>query len=186
MSFNRYNYPPSFKMLRQDLLPKAIEIGNSLLKAGYHENIAETIALSNAKLWACFIAVAPGKKMNLHLVPHPEGWALISGDASVIYFTCSSKNDALCRSRALAKNEKRKLYIHSPAGNISDSESFMVNQPAGNETDKQDPVMPEARKEQRFSVSAQMKREAVKKAKWLANKVKNSYGQEKPLKTLPM
>lgn len=187
MSFNRYNFPASFKMLKQDLLLKAIEIGNCLLQAGYTENVAETIAFSTAKLWACYLPVTNGgvtKRTNLHLVPHPQGWALISGDASSIYFVCSAKNDALGKARAFAKNEKLKLYIHAPAGNISDSESFAVNRPAISEEKtapetfayavrQQDPLLP-------------TRREAVKKAKWLSKKIKNKFTEETSFNSLSL
>ena len=179
MQFTRYNYPVSFKMLKQELLLKAIEIGNCLLHAGYKENVAETIAISTAKLWVCYLPDVNGgvaKRTNLHLVPHPKGWALISADASSFYFVCGTRNDALTRSRVLAKNEKLKLYIHSPAGNISDSESFVVNRPVLCEEStapdtkawavKTDLVKP--------SLVDHTRREAVKKAKGLAKKIKNN------------
>lgn len=122
----------SFKYLKPEVKNKAIGIANALIKIGLDSSIAELVAVSNAKLWACFKSsetTAGAKSPHVHLIPHPSGWALISEDASFIYFTNSFKKDALNKARSIAKNDKLKLFIHSPVGNIHDSESFVVNRP---------------------------------------------------------
>jgi hypothetical protein len=132
MLITRQNLPASFRLLRQDLQNKAIITANRLLEAGYPISIAELIAYSSAKFSpndSQENKMGANRKNNLHLIPHPKGWALIPGDASSFYFIIGSKRDALFKARILAKNDKLKLYIHSPAGNISDSESFVVNRP---------------------------------------------------------
>lgn len=174
MSFTQINYPVSFKFLNPEVKNKAIEIANSLVKGGFELEVSEVIALSNAKLWACYFNLIPREKnIHVHLVPHPQGWALISEDASIIFFVFSSKNDALVRARAFAKNEKLKLYIHSIAGNINDSESFVVNRPPAHiysaEGQKNSSIP--AKAEDTGSIIFENKRESIRKARWLGRKV---------------
>lgn len=172
MSFNQINYPVSFKFLNSEVKNKAIEIANSLIQGGFEQEVSEVIALSNAKLWASYFNLKPREKnIHVHLVPHPQGWALISEDASLVYFVFSSKNDALVRARAFAKNEKLKLYIHSVAGNINDSESFVVNKPTHVYSQEvRRPPMP-AKAEDTGSIIFENKRESIRNARWLSRKV---------------
>jgi hypothetical protein len=181
MAFTTHNYSVPFKSLRQDVKNKAIEIANTLIQMGYAEDIAEMIAFSNAR--QCYSCAGnessvSRKKMNVHLVPHPEGWALISEDATVLYFVFFSKSDALTKARIFAKNEKVKLYIHSLVGNISDTESFVVNRPTrGPEQHLVSEGKAWAVKsigEERPAFIFETRREAVKKATWLAKKVRSS------------
>jgi uncharacterized protein YdaT len=183
MPFTKTNCPASFRMLRRELQNKAIEIGNTLLNAGYLENLAEVIAFSTAKLWPRYLSAAEvpneARKMDVHLIPHPEGWALMSADAASFYFTCQAKVDALFKARMFAKNEKLKLFIHSPAGNISDTESFAVNLPKP-ETVKSAVVGPPLyivkykEAEKRINIP-DSKRESVRGTSWLGRKIKNNF-----------
>jgi hypothetical protein len=171
MSLTQTNYPVSFKFLNPEVKNKAIEIANSLIEGGFELEVSEVIALSNAKLWACYFNLRPReKRLHVHLVPHPKGWALISEDASLVYFLFSSKNDALVRARAFAKNEKLKLYIHSIAGNINDSESFVVNRPAADVEIQRTSSIP-AKAEDTGSIIFENKRESIRKDRWLGRKV---------------
>lgn len=177
MSLKSYNCPASFKFLKPEVRSKAVEIANSLMKAGFEESVIEMIAISNAKLWACHsINVCGGRKnLHIHLVSHPKGWALISEDALMVYFILHSKNEALIRARRIAKNEKLRLYIHASSGNIHDSESFVVNRPmmvSEQSLISNSPSLP-----RRSSLSEkpelifETRREAFKNAKWLAREV---------------
>ncbi|MBX9852220.1 MAG: DUF2188 domain-containing protein [Cytophagaceae bacterium] len=174
MPFTSQTYPASFRVLKQEIKNKAIEIANLLVANGYEEGMAEVIAFSNAKLWMCYLANETSGRKNpgVHLVPHPKGWALISEDAALVHFTSSNRTDALIRSRNLAKNEKLKLFIHSHMGNISDSESFCVNRPGA----AQDKIIVEncrndSMEESKTTLIADTRRVAVRKAKWIAEKV---------------
>jgi hypothetical protein len=128
-----YNkFPVSFMNLRLAERNKAIEIANTLIEEGYTEPMALSIAISNAKQWAYyhFNEALEGKQnINVHLVPNPQGWALISEDVNTIIFICADKAEALLKSRMYAKNEKMKLFLHTEEGKIYDLESFMVNLP---------------------------------------------------------
>jgi hypothetical protein len=166
MLFNYNNYPDSFSFLHRDLLKKAIEIANQLHSYGFKENVAEQVAVSSAKLWGDSMK----KKRRLHLIPHPEGWALITHEGDIIFIS-SSRSEALVRARMKAKTEKQRLYIHSLAGNISDSESFFVNSPqmisrAWQEETLKDISQPE-------NIIQERTREAIRKAESLAYKFKS-------------
>jgi len=167
MHFTLQGYPASFKMLRQDLIKKAIEIANSLLFNDFNEQVAEQVAISSAKLTG-----GSSSSSRVHLVPHPKGWAIVSGDASIVYSLDSSKSNAMVKARAKAKTEKLRLYIHSLEGNISDSESFVVNSPAQRSVIWQEEFL-----EQHIPGPAEMvqerTREAIRKARSFAQKVQS-------------
>jgi hypothetical protein len=132
MLYTYNKFPASFAHLRLEERNKAIEMANTLLEEGYSEQMAQTIAVSNAKQWTYYFhneALAGKLNMNVHLIPNPLGWALISEDISTIIFICPDKAEALVKSRAYAKNDKCKLFIHSEEGRIQDIESFVVNIP---------------------------------------------------------
>jgi hypothetical protein len=175
MSLKSYNCPASFKFLKPEVRSKAVEIANSLMKAGFEESVIEMIAISNAKLWACHSTNVCGgrKNLHIHLVSHPKGWALISEDALMVYFILYSKNEALIRARRIAKNEKLRLYIHASSGNIHDSESFIVNRPMM--VSEQNLISNESSRKSSLSETPELifetRREAFKNAKWLAREV---------------
>jgi hypothetical protein len=124
------NYPSSFEVLRPVVRGKALEMANILIAAGYSYDMAQTVAIANARQLACNKEGLSGiENKHVHLVPNPAGWALISENLLTIYFICDTKNEALSKARSFAKNEKLKLFIHSEEGEINDSESFTVNRP---------------------------------------------------------
>ena len=183
MPFTNQSYPASFKVLRQEIKNKAIEIANLLIDNGYEEGMAEIIAFSNAKLWMCYLAneTTGRKNPGVHLVPHPQGWALISEDATLLHFIIRNRTDALMKSRSFAKNEKLKLFIHSHLGNISDSESFYVNRP-GHQEEKMvviEKCWDDSTEESKSTFIADTRRGAIRKAKWLAEKVHDSLMMKK-------
>lgn len=171
MSFTNQNFPVAYRYLRPEVKLKAIEIANSLFRNGFEQQVVEVIALSNAKLWACYSLNEQnkgGRGLHVHLIPHPEGWALISQDASRVYFIRGSKNDALIKARAFAKNEKLRLYIHSPAGNIHDSESFVVNRPVSSpEAQGVAAVSLSFRVEEGEKANTETRREPVRRPGWV-------------------
>jgi hypothetical protein len=180
MSLKNYNCPASFKFLRPEVRSKAVEIANSLMKAGFEESVIEMIAISNAKLWACYsINETGGRNLHIHLVSHPKGWALISQDSRMVYFILNSKNEALIRARRIAKNEKLRLYIHAASGSIIDSESFMVNRPIM--VSEQQLISYDSSLNQKsHSVGKpelifEQRKDAFKKAKWLAREVHSKF-----------
>jgi len=117
-------YPELFNVLKQEVRTKAMSIANLLILEGLKPEQAHGVAASNA---SCSNLES---NTDVHLIPHPTGWALISSDAIIFYFTCIAYNEALGKARNKAKCEKLKLFIHSTEGNIVDAESFRVNRPS--------------------------------------------------------
>src|SRR6185437_3816243 len=117
-------YPELFNVLKQEVRTKAMSIANLLILEGLKPEQAHCVAASNAS--CCNLE----SNTDVHLIPHPAGWALISSDAIIFHFTCISYNEALGKARNKAKSEKLKLFIHSVEGNIVDAESFKVNRPS--------------------------------------------------------
>jgi hypothetical protein len=130
MSCTYNNYPSNFEILRPMVRGKALEMANILMNEGYDPQMAQTIAISNARQLACNKdGLLRIENKHVHMVPYPSGWALISENVITTYFICETKNEALVKSRSFAKNEKLKLFIHSEEGEIIDAESFEVNRP---------------------------------------------------------
>jgi hypothetical protein len=132
MLYTYNKFPASFAHLRLEERNKAIEMANTLIEEGYAEQMALSIAVSNARQWTCYYfneGLEGKQNINIHLVPNPKGWALISEDVNTVIFICNAKTEALSKARSYAKNEKLKLFIHSEEGKIYDVESFAVNLP---------------------------------------------------------
>ncbi|HXA01660.1 MAG TPA: DUF2188 domain-containing protein [Cytophagaceae bacterium] len=132
MPYTYNKFPASFIHLRLEERNKAIVIANTLIEEGYPDQMALSIAISNAKQWAYYYfneGLGGKQNINVHLVPNPQGWALISEDVNTIIFICHAKTEALLKARSYAKTEKLKLFIHSEEGKIHDIESFVVNLP---------------------------------------------------------
>jgi hypothetical protein len=130
MSSTYTSYPSSFEVLRPGVRGKALEMANLLIAEGYHDQVAQNIAIANVKQMACHKEWLSGvENKHVHLVPNPMGWSLISENVLTTYFTCDTKNEAMVKARSFAKNAKLKLMIHSEEGEINDTESFVVNTP---------------------------------------------------------
>lgn len=132
MIYTRVKYPSQFGVLRPDIRKRAIEIANVLLEEGLERETAETIAFCNARLIGQVIPGGTNSQVAnnaIHVVPHPDGWALISQDAKNMYAVYDSLKEARNRARLHAKSVKFRLYIHNENGYIEDTESFIVNRP---------------------------------------------------------
>jgi hypothetical protein len=64
------------------------------------------------------------KKQDIHVVPHPGGWATKKEDAKRAGSVCSTKNEALERAREQAGREKVEVVIHRKNGTIQYSDSY--------------------------------------------------------------
>jgi hypothetical protein len=132
MPYTYNKFPASFIHLRMEERNKAIEMANTLIEEDYDEQMAQVIAISNARQWAYYYyneGLSGKMNTNVHLVPNPVGWALMSEDVNTTIFRCVDKTEALLKARIYAKNDKLKLFIHSEQGKIQDIESFAVNLP---------------------------------------------------------
>lgn len=64
------------------------------------------------------------KKKDVHVVPHPEGWATKREGASRAGAVVSTQKEAIERARDTAKREKVEVVIHGKDGKVRDSDSY--------------------------------------------------------------
>lgn len=132
MPFSTIQYPASFSVLKPEIKRLAIDIANRLIEEGLDRFVAERIAIANSSEIArntnsgTFSHIADS---TIHVIPHLDGWAIISQDSRKVYATYAEKKEAILKARTYAKSVKFKLFIHSEDGLISDSENFIVNRP---------------------------------------------------------
>jgi len=133
MPYSQIKYPASFALLKPEIRKKAISIANILIEEGLDRFTAETIAFYNSReiaMNANSLTNAHITDSTIHIIPHPDGWVIISPDARKFYGSFVSKKEAITKARSYAKSVKFKLFIHLSNGNIGDCESFIVNRPS--------------------------------------------------------
>lgn len=64
-----------------------------------------------------------GKK-NVHVVPHPEGWAVKSEGAGRAAHVTGTQQQAIDAARQMAKNNQSEMYIHGQNGQIREANSY--------------------------------------------------------------
>lgn len=63
-------------------------------------------------------------KKDIHVVPHPEGWATRKEGAGRAGSVEPTQRAAIERAREQAKRERAEVVIHRPDGTIRDSDSY--------------------------------------------------------------
>jgi hypothetical protein len=63
-------------------------------------------------------------KCDIHVVPHPDGWATKTEGAERAGRVYDTKNEALEQGRDQARREQVELVIHRKDGTIQDSDSY--------------------------------------------------------------
>ncbi len=66
--------------------------------------------------------MAKGK--NQHIVPHPEGWAVISEGSSKPTKVFTTQSEAIAKGRDIAINQQSELLIHNREGQIRERNSY--------------------------------------------------------------
>ncbi len=64
------------------------------------------------------------KKKDIHVVPHPEGWAIKREGNQRATKVTPTKEPALKQARSIAKQDKVELVIHNKEGKIIDKDSY--------------------------------------------------------------
>lgn len=64
------------------------------------------------------------KKRDIHVVPHPDGWATRKENADRAGVVTDTQSEAIERAREQARREKVEVVIHRPDGRIRDSDSY--------------------------------------------------------------
>jgi uncharacterized protein YdaT len=63
-------------------------------------------------------------KKDVHVVPHPEGWATQTEGASKAGAVFDTQAEAIARARSQAKRQDVEVVIHRKDGTIRDSDSY--------------------------------------------------------------
>ncbi|MFN6944398.1 MAG: DUF2188 domain-containing protein [Cytophagaceae bacterium] len=115
---------------RTEIREKTVEISGVLSCEGLDIPVINNITTAAAKNWAYFCTSNNDMPCrNVHLIPHPLGWALLASSNSDLVILSESKEKSVKEARAIAKGKKLKLFIHSEEGLIEDCECFLVNMP---------------------------------------------------------
>jgi uncharacterized protein YdaT len=99
---------------------KAIEIANALLKEGYEEGRAISVAIAAAKKWGENLPAAGRTSANggLHVVPHARGWAVKRTNAERASFIFDNKAKAQEKALEMARHEHVDVVIHDEDGKV--------------------------------------------------------------------
>ena len=93
MPWNQQNYPQSINSLEEQTRNRAIEIVNMLVDEAYDEGYAISIAMSQAKQWVK-TNMTDNNNRDVHVLPHPKGWALRRVGGERASFVFGSKHEA--------------------------------------------------------------------------------------------
>lgn len=63
-------------------------------------------------------------KRDIHVVPHPDGWATQKEGAGRAGVVVDTQKEAIERARDQARREQVEVVIHRPDGTIRDSDSY--------------------------------------------------------------
>ena len=64
------------------------------------------------------------KKRDIHVVPHPDGWATRKENADRVGVVTDTQGEAIDRARNQARREHVEVVIHRRDGTIRDSDSY--------------------------------------------------------------
>lgn len=64
------------------------------------------------------------KKRDIHVVPHPDGWATRKEKSERAGVVTGTQGEAIKRAREQARRENVEVVIHRPDGKIRDSDSY--------------------------------------------------------------
>lgn len=115
MPWTTDHYPDSMKNLDLPVREKAIDIANALVEGSYDEGHAIAIAIAQAKRWA---ENNDTYAQDLHVVPHPDGWAISREGNKRAGIILPTKEDARNRAIEIAQQEGRDVVIHDDNGRI--------------------------------------------------------------------
>lgn len=134
MPWSMDDYPASMKNLDETIRKKAIDIANAMVEEGYDEGRAIPIAIEKSKEWYAHHSDAEIKDYKAHgdpethrhrnsskalkrmnedefVIPHDDGWAVISEGAQKASNVYRHKSDAIRRGEKIAKNKGTTLKI---------------------------------------------------------------------------
>ncbi len=112
-------YPPSMQCMDAPLRHMAFDIFNALLDEGYDDDQAIPIAIAQAKKWAQGHRHGQESKAScVHVVPHPDGWAVRRADERKSSFIFKRMGDAKTKALEIGKREQVGVVLHDEYGEV--------------------------------------------------------------------
>ncbi len=119
MTLAQSYYPASMQYMDTTARDKAFDIFNALLDEGYDDDQAIPIAIAQAKKWVT--GHRHGHDVGgecVHVVPHPDGWAIRRADAPRSKFVFKRMGDAKTKALEIGKREQVGVVIHDEYGEV--------------------------------------------------------------------
>ncbi len=119
MTLSQTYYPASMQYMDTSVRDKAFDIFNALLDEGYDDDQAIPIAIAQAKKWAA--GHRHGQDAGgqcVHVVPHPDGWAVRRADAQKSNFIFKRMGDAKTKALEIGKREQVGVVLHDEYGEV--------------------------------------------------------------------
>jgi len=116
------NLPDEIRNLSGEMQKQAMQAANSLLDLGYKIPVAATMAVERVK----GLGDQSDESLPYHVIPHPDGWAVMNADAERAVVVTGTKEEAVERGREIARNQKAKLVIHKADGTIQTEHSYQA------------------------------------------------------------
>ena len=112
-------YPPSMQYMDTSVRDKAFDIFNALLDEGYDDDQAIPIAIAQAKKWAQVNRHGDNSGGQcVHVVPHPDGWAIRRADSPKSNFVFKRMGDAKTKALEIGKREQVGVVLHDEYGEV--------------------------------------------------------------------
>ncbi|MBA3868461.1 MAG: DUF2188 domain-containing protein [Anaerolineae bacterium] len=116
-SVEAYN-PPTMQYMDTQVRDKAFDIFNALLDEGYDDAQAIPIAIAQAKKWAQGHRHGQDSQQCVHVVPHPDGWAVRRANAQKSNFIFKRMSDAKTKALEIGKREQVGIVLHDEYGEV--------------------------------------------------------------------
>ena len=112
--------PEEMRTLTGDMRQQAVELANSFIDQGYKVPIATMMAFEAVLGWSNL----SGSTLPYHVVPHPDGWAVIKADADRAIVVVDTKQEAVDQGCEIARNQMGSLVIHGQDGMVQDEHNY--------------------------------------------------------------
>ena len=119
MSLSQAYYPTSMQYMDTPVRDKAFDIFNALLDEGYDDDQAIPIAIAQAKKWSQMHRQGnDAGGQCVHVVPHPDGWAVRRADSVKSNFVFRRMGDAKTKALEIGKREQVGVVLHDEYGEV--------------------------------------------------------------------
>ena len=115
MPWKSSNYPSSFKNLDVDVREQSIDIANALLREGYDESRAISIAITQARE---YVHGDEEERPKYEVKARTDRWVLMKVDGKRAIFTNDTKEKLLERAKPYVNDHNGILSIYREDGSI--------------------------------------------------------------------